>query len=365
MSKSNRGRIRRLRRYSPGTPGASPGSLDLPADAPPPRVRLMAWGPDEYEERDDVELHTVPSLLLRFPVVWVDVAGLGDADVLRALAQLFGLHALALEDVVHVGQRTKAENYEDQIFAVLHIPSDDANGGEQVSLFLGRNYVVTFQERPGDCFEPVRERVRTARGRLRRSGPDYLAYALLDAVVDSYFPRTEALAAELVAIEQEIVAEPSSDLAVRLHHLRGELVHTWQIVLPLKDLIQTLRRESESQEPLVSGETAVYLRDCQDHAAHLVEMVDGYRQMASDLMNLLLAQLNNQMSEVMKVLTVIATLFIPLSFIAGLYGMNFDPSSPWNMPELGWRYGYPFALGLMAAVAGGLVVYFWRKGWLR
>lgn len=325
----------------------------------------MAWGPDGYEERDDVELHTVPGLLLRFPVVWLDVGGLGDADVLRALGQLFNLHPLALEDVVHLGQRPKAELYDDQLFAVLHMPGDET-ASEQLSLFLGGNYVLTFQERPGDCFEPVRERIRAGTGRLRRSGPDYLAYALLDAVVDSYFPRTEALASRLVAIERDIVEAPSSDLAVRLHQLRGGMVRLWQSVRPLKELIQTLRHEAETEDPFISPETAVYLRDCQDHASSLVELVDGYRQMASDLMHLLLAQLNNRMSEVMKVLTVIATLFIPLTFIAGIYGMNFDAAaSPWNMPELGWRYGYPFALGLMAAVAGGLVVYFWRKRWLR
>lgn len=367
MRTANHGRGRRLRRYSPGTPGSSPGRLDLPPGAPPPQVHLMAWGPDAFEERQDVELHTLPALLLRFPVVWLDVSGLGDADVLRALGQLFTLHPLALEDVVHVGQRGKAEEYDEQLFVVLHIPNDEhPAGSEQVSLFLGKNYVVTFQEFPGDCFEPVRERIRTETGRLRRSGADYLAYALLDAVVDSYFPRAEALAAQLVAIEKEIVETPSSELAIRLHRLRGELVHAWQAVLPLKELIQGLRRQSPGEKRFITPTTAIFLRDCQDHAAHLVELIDGYRQMASDLMHLLLAQLNNRMSEVMKVLTVIATLFIPLTFIAGIYGMNFDrAASPWNMPELGWWYGYPFALGMMAVVAGGLVVYFWRKGWMR
>jgi magnesium transporter len=230
-----------------------------------------------------------------------------------------------------------------------------------MSIFLGKNYVVTIQERPGDCFGGVRQRIRASVGRLRTSGPDYLTYTLLDAIVDAYFPVLEVCGERLEALEDEVIAKPMADTIARVHQIKRELQNFRRILWPMRDAVASLLRDDQS---VFSPETRIYLRDCYDHLIRIIEIVETQRELGSDLVDLYLSSASNRMNEIMKVLTVITTIFIPLSFIAGVYGMNFDRYSPWNMPELGWLYGYPFSLALMAAVAIVLILYFRRKGWM-
>jgi magnesium transporter len=227
---------------------------------------------------------------------------------------------------------------------------------------VGRNYVLTFQERPGDCFDAVRKRIREARPKIRGGGPDYLAYAILDAITDSYFPLLDEWSDQLEEIESEIVAEPRRESLIRLYELKRRFVEMRRILTSTRDALNALVRDDN---PIIGDDVRIYLRDAYDHSIQLVDSLDGNREYASSLMDFYLSQNGNRMNEIMKVLTIIATIFIPLTFIAGIYGMNFDPdASPWNMPELGWYWGYPAAWGAMLIVGIALLIYFRKKGWL-
>jgi magnesium transporter len=233
---------------------------------------------------------------------------------------------------------------------------------EQISIFVGKNFVLTFQEREGDCFEPVRERIRAGRGRIRKEGPDYLTYAIIDAVVDNYFPILEHYGERIEGLEAEVITSTTDETIAKIHDIKRDLLSLRRAIWPKREALSALSREPQ---PVFSDETRVYLRDCYDHTVQLMDMVETYRELASGLMDVYLTSVSNRMNEVMKVLTIIATIFIPLGFVAGVYGMNFNQeTSAFNMPELGWKYGYLYCLGLMAVIAAGLLVYFRRKGWL-
>jgi magnesium transporter len=264
--------------------------------------------------------------------------------------------------VTDVHQRAKVESFEGYIYIVARIiqPGDELET-EQLSLFFGKNFVLTFQEYAGDHFDPVRKRLRENKGRVR-SSPDYLGYALLDAAIDAYFPLLEQYGERLEDLEDEIVVRPSRALIGRIHSVKKDFLTIRRAVWPLREALTVLYREPT---PLVAEDTRLYLRDCYDHAVQLIDLLENYREIASSFTDAYLSSLGMKTNEVMKVLTIIATIFIPLSFIAGLYGMNFQTDrSPYNMPELAWRYGYPFALLLMTLTAGGLLLFFWRRGWL-
>jgi magnesium transporter len=356
-------RGRRTRRIRPSVPGAAPGTLNIDPSWPAPIVRAIAYGPDGCTDEAITDPAALGELLGRWPVVWVNVDGLGNETVLRQLGAVFGIHRLALEDVVNLHQRPKVDPYEGYLFLVTR-PVQEGEETEQVTLFLGRNFLLTFQERPGDCFDRVRERIRTGAGLLRSAGPDYLAYALLDAVVDSYFPVLEGIGDELDPLEEAVLADPDHETLATLHRLKRAVVHLRRSLSPHREMINALLRDSSAE--LLKPETAIHLRDVYDHAIRGTDLAETYRELAIDLMGTYLSRQSNRMNEVMKVLTIIATIFIPLSFIAGIYGMNFDTAvSPWNLPELGWYWGYPFSLVLMGATALGLVVFFWRRGWFR
>jgi magnesium transporter len=305
----------------------------------------------------------VAAFLKKYQVVWVNVDGLGDAGLLDRLGAVLGLHVLALEDVLNTRHRPKVEAYEDNLFAVTRMAR--IRGGsldiEQVSLFLGKRLVVSFQERPGDCFDPVRERIRKGGTRLRFLGADYLAYALIDAIVDGYFPVLEHYSECLDEAEDKIVADPANHTIERIHELKRDFQVLRHGVWPFRELLRDLSDEM----PFIKEETKLFLRDCHDHVIQVADILETFRERAAGLTDLYMSSLSNRLNEVMKVLTIIATIFIPLGFIAGLYGMNFDPdASPLNMPELRWYLGYPFALVVMLLVAAGLVYYFRRKGWI-
>jgi magnesium transporter len=319
-------------------------------------------------DREQLEERTVADGNLSFVetpgrVMWIDVQGLGDLDLMRRVGACFGLHPLVLADLVHVNQRAKVEAYDKHLFIVLRmVHLDERLWTEQLSLILGDGFVLTFQERPGDCFDPVRERLRRGQGKLRGAGADYLAYALLDALIDSHFPVLEHQGEVLEAMEREVIETTRADQITRIHALKRDLLELRRALWPLREVMSQLMREDIA---LIGAGTRLFLRDCADHVFQLMDMVETDREVASSLLDLHLSSLSMRMNEVMKVLTIIATIFIPLGFIAGVYGMNFDPAvSPLNMPELHWYFGYPLALMLMLGVAAGLLAYFRRRGWL-
>ena len=324
---------------------------------------MIAYGPDDIVEEDIHNLDRLAGIVGRHAVTWINVAGLGDAATIAKLGQIFGLHPLALEDVVNVHQRAKVEEYGDHLYLVGRVVQlAEHLQTEQISLFVGKNYVLSFQERSDGCMSPVVERVRVARGRIRSAGPDYLAYSILDSVVDSYFPALEQFGERLDALDDRVGAQNADEAMGRIHEVRSELLMLRRSIWPHREALNILARDPH---PLICNETRVFLRDCYDHTVQLIDLLETYREMCSDLRDVYLSLISNRMNEIMKVLTVIATIFMPLSFLAGVYGMNFDTkASPWNMPELGWAWGYPFALGLMAASVGSMLLYFRRRGWL-
>jgi magnesium transporter len=363
-------RSRRRRRHDivprRSLPGSSPGTVRSDPDAPRPVVHAIAFDAEKLSERSIDTPAQLGTLLGSWRNVWINTDGLGDAEMISGLGGVLGLHPLSLEDIVNVHQRPKLEQYDEYAFVVVRmaeLPEAGELVTEQFCLVLGQNFVATFQERPGDCLGPVRDRIRKQRGRVRKFGPDYLAYALLDAVVDSYFPLLERLGDRLEQLEDLVLANRGRDTPRRLLAARHDLLTLRRAIWPLREALSSLYRD---ESPFISDSTRVYLRDCYDHTVQLLDMVEAYREVTSGLMDIHLSTISNRMNEIMKVLTVIATIFIPLTFISSIYGMNFDPdTSPWNMPELRWRWGYPFALGIMAAVIVGLLLFFRTRGWLR
>lgn len=361
------GRTRRrhasLRLRKRARPGASPGTLIADPDAAVTTVSATLYGPETYAVSTPRDAAEIAALRGRAPTLWLNVTGLADIAFVRTVGEAFGLHDLALEDVVNVHQRPKVESFGDFLFIVARMPVAGGHGeSEQVSFFLGRDFLLTFQERAGDSFDPVRDRLRRGKGRLRAAGADYLAYALVDAVIDGYFPVLESLGEVVERLEDEIIARPEPGQIDRLHAVRRSLLSVRRALWPMREMVNALIRD---ETPIVGHTTRLYLRDCYDHLVQLIDILETYREIASFLLEIYLSSQSARMNEIMKVLTVIATIFIPLGFVTGLYGMNFDrEASPWNMPELGWPYGYLLVLALMAAIAGALLYGFWRRGWL-
>ncbi|MGD9293779.1 MAG: magnesium/cobalt transporter CorA [Roseobacter sp.] len=345
-------------------PGAAPGQLAVKEPAGTPSIRVIAYGPEKVFDQQVTSLSTILELKKTFPVIWVDIVQFGDERLISDIGDAFGLHRLALEDAVHTHQRPKVEEYEDHLFLVALMLGDPATAEtEQVAFFVGQNYLITFQERVGDCFEPVRDRILTAKGRIRTAGSDYLCYALLDVIIDGYFPVLEKQGELLEALEDRIVMSPEPGNIADLHDMKRNLLFLRRAIWPHRELVNNLIRD---QHVLIAPETRLFLRDCYDHTVQLMDIVETYREIATGLVDVHMSSVSVKLNEVMKVLTIVATLFMPLAFIASVYGMNFDRhASPWNMPELGWYLGYPFALLLMLGSAIGLLWYIWKKGWHR
>jgi len=357
-------RRRRLPIYRADAHALPPGTLMPPKDAIPSKLSVFCYGPEELFEAESVAVAELSKLREQYPVCWINLAGLQDVELIAQLGEIFGLHRLALEDTVSIPQRPKHDAYTDHHYITARMPVlSDAKLSEQLSIFLGDGFVLTVQEFEGDVFDGIRKRLRDGRPRLRTGTTGYLAYAILDALVDAYFPVIESFAVQLDELELRILSDAPDPKIGELHDLKRSLISLRRYLDPLRELIGGLLR---GEYDLMDEQTKVHLRDCYDHCKHAYDLVESYRDVASGVMDLQLSVQGQRMNEVMKVLTVIATLFIPLSFIAGVYGMNFDASrSGWNMPELGWSFGYPYALGLMAAAAGAMLLYFRRKGWFR
>ena len=328
-----------------------------------PTINVLTYDADHLEEHRLNHVDELAPVLADDRMTWVDIDGLGDASTIEKVGELFNIHGLVQEDIVNVHQRAKVEEYDDHLFIVARMVQLDVQlQTEQISLILGDNFVITFQERPGDCLDPVRHRLRNKLGIIRERGADYLTYALLDAILDGYFPVLENYGDQLDSLEEQLLERPKSSVIARIHRMRSEFFILRKSIWPHREMVNALMREST---PRITDETRIYLRDCYDHALQLIDLTDTSREIASDLRDFNLSQISMRQNDIMKVLTITATIFIPLNFIAALYGMNFDSSvSPWNMPELKFRYGYPMALGFMLAAAVGLLAFFQYRGWL-
>lgn len=344
-------------------PGTAPGTLRAPEKRTTQvRVTVMDYGPDRLVEK------TVSRVEELFPyrdspsVTWINVEGLHDVAFLEALGKHFGFHPLALEDILNCGQRPKIEDYGKYHFLVMKsLLYAETLETEQISFFLGGNYVITFQEIPGDSFEAVRERIRRGKGMIRNAGSDYLAYALIDALVDEFFPVLEKYGEQIEDLEAALLEKPTPETIQEIHRIKRELLMVRRAAWPERDVINSMQRE---ESDVIRPETQVFLRDCYDHTIQVIDMIETYRELASGMLDVYLSSVSNRMNEIMKVLTIISTIFIPLNFIAGIYGMNFNTErSPLNMPELDWYYGYLFALALMLTVAALLVLYFRKRRW--
>jgi magnesium transporter len=346
-------------------PGSAPGTLVAPTHAKETKIDVIAYSADDCLEENGITPQRITQLRKKWPSIWVNISGLSNVDTLREVGKVFNLHDLALEDVLNIPQRAKVDTYEEHIFLILRmarfVPETEVVDMEQVSLFLGEGFVLTIQERPGDTLDAVRTRLRKGGPRIRSFDTSYLAYAIIDAIVDGYFPVLESYGQHLDDLEEQLILSPQKETMAAIYIVRQELLALRRMIWPLKEVIGIL---SQDRDHFIQDGLRTYFRDCQDHVIQILEILESYRELSSGLMELYLSSVSHKMNEVMKVLTLIATLFMPLGFIAGVYGMNFSTDSPFNMPELGWDYGYLYFWGLVLTIVVGLVYLFIRKGWL-
>ena len=349
-------------RYAP--PGSAPGTLiSGPGLAGDATITITHYGPDGIEEFQTSSLETCSASRADERNTWIHIAGSPTADTVRQLGNALGLHPLALEDVLNEGQRPKVDIYDDQVFAVFTHPiiDDGRVRVRQASLFLLERTVVSFDPCDEALFEPIRRRLR-APARLRQRGVDYLYYALIDVLIDYKFPMLDQLGVRIQALEQEMLERPTPKTLRRLHKAKRDLLVLRRALWPERDAIGHLLREDT---PLIDDATHPFLRDCQDHAVQIIDLLETYREMLASMLDVYLTGQSFRLNETMKVLTIISTVFIPLTFITGLYGMNFNREiSRWNLPELDQPYGYPTVLAVMLCLAVGMLVAFRRRGWI-
>ncbi len=339
--------------------GARPGSLVIPRDSPKPRISVMDFSTDALREQDDIDdIAGLAACLTSESTTWIHVQGLGDEPTLRLIGEIFSLHPLMLEDIVNIPQRPKIEIGNDLDFIVVRmvngtkLPELDI---EQISLIVGASFVLSFQERHGDVLDPVRARIRRGGGPIRKLGSGYLAYAIVDNVIDAFYPVLEDLSEYIEQLEEHLITAPTSTDIGAINACKRSLLTLRRAAWPLRDALSGVLR---SASPRFPNSLDVYLRDCYDHAVQVIDIVETYREIAGGLIDVYLSSVSNRMNEVMKVLTVTTTIFIPLSFIVGIYGMNFD------IPEVHYPWGYPVVMSVMFLIALGMFAYFRRRGWL-
>ncbi|MFI4876342.1 MAG: magnesium/cobalt transporter CorA [Blastopirellula sp. JB062] len=340
--------------------GADHGTLVIPSDAPRPRVRQILYSTGglksdrAIENLDDLEEAPASG------VSWVDVQGFGDESLLVQMGEIYGLHPLLLEDVVNIPQRSKVEPHDDNlliVFRMVRVKSDAEIAIEQISIVLGDDYVLTFQEYYGDAFDSIRKRIIAGHRQFREKGADYLAYAIADTIVDHYYPALEAIGDRLEEMEEDAVAAPNAEILQQIHAMKNRLLNLRRALWPQREAIHSLVWDSN---PQIGEDVRLYLRDTYDHCVQTTEVIEMYRDMISGMINTYLSSMANRTNEVMRVLTIVSTIFIPMSFLAGVYGMNFQ-----DMPELHWSFGYPLFWSTAMLLAVGMLVFFSRKGWLR
>ncbi|MBN2407625.1 MAG: magnesium/cobalt transporter CorA [Elusimicrobia bacterium] len=341
--------------------GMPPGTLiSRPGEYPGPvKINIFDFTEDKFTEKDTGSSEDFSSYGKTRTVTWINVNGIHDAGLLEKIGEAFGLHPLLLEDITNTESRPKLDAYDDYIFIILkmlYMKSEYEIESEQVSIVLKDNVVISFQEKEGDVFGPVRDRIRNAKGKIRKMGADYLAYALIDAIVDNYFVIPERLADNIEVIEDILLEDPKPEILQTMHKLRRDMIFLRKSVWPLREVVNSLVRGDSG---LFKDSTVIYLRDVYDNTVQVMDALETFRDVLSGLMDMYMTGMSNKMNEVMKTLTIIATIFIPLTFIAGIYGMNFS-----YMPELGWKSGYFFVLGIMAVIVIIMVVYFKKKKWM-
>ncbi|MBU1659971.1 MAG: magnesium/cobalt transporter CorA [Chloroflexi bacterium] len=348
--------------HKPGSVGHAPGTLVTTekADRQPLKLTVFEYGPEmPVNERQAQTVSECIPFNPQTPVTWLNVGGSHQVEILEEIGSRLDIHPLVMEDILDTSQRPKMEDFDRFLFIELNMLSWDENQlqieSQQVSLILGENYVVTFQEREKDVFDPIRKRIREDKSRLTKQGADYLAYSLIDAIVDHYFVVLENLGEQIEFLEEELITDPDPGTLQATHELKRELIFLRKSVWPLREVISALER---GESPLFQETSLIYLRDVYDHTIQIIDTVETFRDMASGMLDIYLSSVSNRMNEVMKVLTVIATVFMPLSFIVGLYGMNFR-----YMPELQWKWGYFGVWGVVISVVAGMLAYFRRKKW--
>ena len=361
--------MKKVKRRS-GKTGLPPGSLVVVSEDSGTRaeLRTFLYDLDGYVETACKDVDEVQLPPPNGKVGWLDIDALGDGLLVGRIGERFGLHPLLVEDVLNTDQRPKIEEYSDTLFTVVKMLSLDEETGaieiEQVSLVLSSNYVISFQEKPGDVLDPIRDRIRHKLGRVRKSGADYLLYALLDVIVDHYFLIVEDLGERIEELERKVMVRPDNADLLTIQELRASLITVNRYVTPTRELAGRL---NTIQSTLIDKSTRRYINDLQDHTVYIAETIGTFREMLTSLENTYHAGQNARMMQVMKLLTIISTIFIPLTFIVGVFGMNFDwegGTKPLNMPELHWRYGYPVVMGSMAVIALIMLAWFRRKRWL-
>ena len=327
----------------------------------PIRILLMNYTEADLTEKTLSTIEEGLGELRPASVTWINIDGVHDVGLVEKAGKRFGLHPLTLEDIVHPGQRPKFEEYDSYLFMVLRMLQYSAESAsiasEQVSFILCQNVLITFQEAVGDVFEPVRQRIRAGKGRARKMGADYLAYALMDAMVDCYFAILETMGEKIESLEEQLLSAPDESTLSSIHYMKRELMGLRKSVWPLRELLGAMQR---TESPLVSPGTRVFVRDVYDHAVQILDIIESYRDVVSGMLDIYLSSVSNRMNAAMKVLTIIATIFIPLSFITGIFGMNFE-----HMPELGWAWAYPWGFwGVIFAAVLVMVYVFKRNKWL-
>ncbi len=324
------------------------------------RITVFEYDAAVCEERELASPRDCAALDRARAITWINVEGVHDVSTVSTICEAFGVHSLVQEDIVNTDQRPKVEEYDGYLFGVLKMARRPEHQEEieieQVSLLLLDGLVISFQERGGDIFEPVRNRLRTGKGSVRRRGPDYLAYCLMDAIVDHYYILLEQIEERIGPLEQQAIADPQPEIARSIQSLKRELLQLRRSLWPMREMVYRLSRE---EVPLIGEGSRVFLRDLYDHVIHIIEILETFQELVSSTMDIYLSSISNRMNNIMKVLTIIATIFIPLTFVAGVYGMNFV-----YMPELEWRWAYPATLGVMAGIAGVMLRFFRRKGWV-
>lgn len=342
-------------------PGSSPGTVIAPLDPTPTRLQIMAYDSESLDSRDLNDISDLKDILSRFRVTWISVIGLGNISLIQQLCVELGVHRLTVEDIINQYQRPKVEYFENYSFITVHIPRLDAkNESEHICIIAGKSFVLTFQNSPIDYMESIRTRIQKKVGQIRLKNLDYLCYAIIDAVIDLYFPIAEFYAQKLENAEEEIVLAMKPSAILEIYNTGSRLTYIHRILWSHKELLSQLIRDPESP---ISDDVIVYLRDCYDHTMQILDFLENQKDTSKTLVSLHLSLQTHHSNEIIKFLTIVTSTFIPMTFITGLYGMNFNRHSAWNMPELDWDFGYPFALFLMALSAGSLWTYFYRRRW--
>lgn len=322
-------------------------------------ITVIEYDEEQFQQREIKQIEECFPLKDKPTITWINISGIHELDVIEKTGVQFGLHPLTLEDIVNTEQRPKIEDYKDYIFIVLKALHYDADQGlkiEQISIIIGVNYVITIQENKKDVFRPVRERIKNSTGRIRKVGADYLVYALIDAIVDNYFVVLEQLEGKIEFLEEELITNPTKRTLHLIHQLKREMLFMRKSLWPSREVINILQR---GELPFINETTVVHLKDVYDHTIQVVEIIETLRDILSETLDIYLSSISNRINDVMKILTIITTIFIPLSFVAGIYGMNFK-----YMPELEWRFGYPVVLIFMAVVGIVMLFFFKKKKWI-